>query len=222
MTAVIDQPSAGAQPDEAHRGASYWREVVATVLLSLATLGSTWSAYQAALWSSHQATRFSEASTARTRSEGAATRAVQLASLDAGMFIEYVMAVADHRDQVARFLFKRFRPEMKVAVDAWLATRPLENPQAPPSPFAMAEYSLDATRQSRQLGDEADLRFEEARRANQTSDKYVLLTVVFTTVLFFAGIGQKLWRPRTMTILLSIGGLLFLVGAVILSSLPRL
>src|SRR4051794_24870783 len=124
MTAVIDHPSAGAEPDEAHRGPSYWREVVATVLLSLATLGSTWSAYQAALWSSHQATRFSEASTARTRSEGAATRAVQLTALDAGMFIEYAMALGEHRDQVARFLFKRFRPEMKVAVDAWLSTRP--------------------------------------------------------------------------------------------------
>ena len=35
-------------------------------------------------------------------------------------------------------------PEFKPAVDAWVATRPLKNPAAPPTPFAMPEYTLEA------------------------------------------------------------------------------
>jgi hypothetical protein len=37
---------------------------------------------------------------------------------------------------------------MKVAVAAWLVTHPLKNPGAPPSAFAMKQYSLSTQQQS--------------------------------------------------------------------------
>ena len=42
----------------------------------------------------------------------------------------------------ADFYAERFRGEFKPAFDAWLATKPLANPDAPPSPFEMAEYRV--------------------------------------------------------------------------------
>jgi hypothetical protein len=41
-------------------------ELLATVLLSLATLGIAWSGYQAARWSGIQSRHYAEANTART------------------------------------------------------------------------------------------------------------------------------------------------------------
>ena len=35
---------------------------------------------------------------------------------------------------------RRFSPEYKVAFDAWLATDPFSNPEAPPGPSFMPEY----------------------------------------------------------------------------------
>ena len=49
-------------------------ELIAALMLSLATLGIAWSGYQAATWSGLQARRYQEASTARALANRAATR----------------------------------------------------------------------------------------------------------------------------------------------------
>ena len=54
-----------------------WLEVIAALLLSLATLGIAWSGYQAAKWSGLQARRYTQASTARSFANRAATLASQ-------------------------------------------------------------------------------------------------------------------------------------------------
>lgn len=167
-------------------------------------------------------TRFSEAGTTRTKSEGFANRAAQQASFDAGMFMQYAAALSRKDQKLAHFLYERFRPEMKVALDAWLATNPLQNPNAPASPFVMPEYSLETMRESRQLAETADRKFEEARAANETSDSYVLLTVLFTVVLFFAGVGGKLWSREASLVLFILGIVIFVTATVALIMLPVL
>jgi hypothetical protein len=46
-------------------------------------------------------------------------------------FTQWVDAYARNETQLADFYRQRFRPEFKPAVEAWIATRPLQNPQAP-------------------------------------------------------------------------------------------
>src|SRR5204862_6501920 len=58
-------------------GRARFYELVAAVLLSLATLGIAWSGYQAAKWSGLQARRYTEASTARSLANRASTLAAQ-------------------------------------------------------------------------------------------------------------------------------------------------
>jgi hypothetical protein len=85
------------------------------------------------------------------------------------------------------FYFKRFRMEFKPAVNAWLATRPLQNQGAPLSPFAMPQYRLAANAEAAQLDRRAEALSAHVRRNIQRSTNYVLGVVLFAVALFFAG-----------------------------------
>lgn len=133
-------------------------ELLATVLLALATLLTAWSAFQATKWSGVQANNYSAASAARTESVRASDTANSLTAIDVTTFVAWVTAVAEEQGgatpsaepytpqpgTLSGFLYERFRDEFRPAVDAWLATRPLLSPDAPSTPFAMPEYRLAA------------------------------------------------------------------------------
>lgn len=212
-------------------------ELVATIVLALAVVATAWSGFQSAKWSGNQAILFSEASAARTESTRASTAAGQLAQIDVGMFTAWLAALDEDiragtvvvgpgepflpdPDTLSGFLFDRFRAELAVAVQAWLATGPLVNSDAPASPFEMPEYALAAATQANDLLGEAEESAEAARRANRNSDNYVLTGVLFAMVLFFAGTSSKLHlrRNRLITMGLAIAGLIS--GVVTLVVLP--
>jgi hypothetical protein len=195
-------------------------EIVSAVLLSLATVASAWCAYQSARWNGVQAVSFSAANGARTESVRKSNEALQLASIDVGMFLEFAAAYSEENQFLMEFIMERFRPEMKPAVQAWIATEPLINPDAPSSPFAMAEYTSTAQDESDRLLTVAEQKLSEAEHANQTSDNYVLLTVMFASVLFFGGISTKFDDFRIRTALIVFATLIFASGLVILITYP--
>ncbi|MGI5864259.1 MAG: hypothetical protein ACOX6T_19685 [Myxococcales bacterium] len=195
-------------------------EIWSATILSLATVATAWSAYQSARWSGVQAISFSRANSERLEANRYYGLAEQQEAVDVEVFVAWGKALVEKEEVLANFLYERFRPEFRKAVDAWLATRPLQTPDAPPTPFAMPEYSLKA----RADGDEAHARaaqlFEEGRTANQRSDNYVLLTVLFASVLFFAGIATQFRAFTYAIVMLSIGTLIFLVALGVLVTFP--
>jgi hypothetical protein len=106
---------------------------------------------------------------------------------------------------LADFYEQRFRPEFQPAFDAWLATRPFQDPSAPATPFAMPEYHTAAAAEAEQLGAQADAYSEEQRRDIQRATNYVLAVVLFSVSLFFAAISTKLTSRRVRVALLSVG-----------------
>jgi hypothetical protein len=195
-------------------------EIACAVVLALATTCSAWCAYQSKLWGGVQMARAGAAAAAARDSTMNSLAAVQKRTFDASMFITYMQARIDGNRAVEEFLAPRFRPEMKSAVDAWLKLDPLHNPAAPPNPFLMAEY------QQKELGEVA--RQEEisaallagTRDARRNSDDYVLLTVVFASVLFFGGIARA-FDVRSLRIsLAALAVLLFAATLVVLTTLP--
>ncbi|HJU86439.1 MAG TPA: hypothetical protein VJ788_03615, partial [Gemmatimonadota bacterium] len=116
--------------------------------------------------------------------------------------------------------FHRFRAEFRPAVDAWIATRPLMNPDAPLTPFDMPEYRLVERERSDRLEAEATAAAELARRNNQRSDNYVLAVVMFALALFFAGISTRLPSPRSRAAILVLGWIAFLVTLAWVASFP--
>jgi hypothetical protein len=197
-----------------------WLEIAATLLLAFATVGSAWSAYQSKRWGGVQMFSMVAANGARSEAVRLSDKASQLTSIDVSMFLQYASAVSSHQQQFADFILQRFRPEMKTAVNAWLATQPLKNPDAPPSPFAMKEYSLSTLQQSDQMNQLALQKLNEAKAANTRADDYVLLTVLFASALFFGGIGTKMQLRSLRIVLLSLGIVVFVATAVSLFSMP--
>jgi hypothetical protein len=197
-----------------------WLEILSAVLLSLATVASAWCAYQSARWNGVQALSFSAANGARTESVRMSNAALQLTSIDVGMFVQFAAAYSDENQFLMNFIYERFRPEMKTALDAWMALEPLKNPDAPPSPFAMETYKSAAQDESDRLLDVAEQKLKEAEQANQTSDNYVLLTVMFASVLFFGGISTKFDEFKIRAALIAFAILIFASGLAILATYP--
>lgn len=184
---------------------------VATVfLLSLAAVATAWCGYQASLWNSDRALHYSLAEGARIEASTAAALANMQRTIDVNLFVEYENAVYTHRDAYAALLKSRFRPEFKVAADAWLATRPRTNAGAPPSPFAMPQYRLqsdaDARRAAKKASDLTNTAIDEDAR----SDRYVLATVILAIVSFLGGISSKARYPTNVALLIGAGALLLL------------
>jgi hypothetical protein len=112
----------------------------------------------------------------------------------------------------ADFFQERFRAEFVPAFDAWIATDPLVQDDAPPTPFAMDEYQVAATQEAEDLDGQAEASAAIVRRNIQRSSNYVLAVVLFAVALFFAGMSTKLEGARFRTALLAIGWGVFLLA----------
>jgi hypothetical protein len=114
----------------------------------------------------------------------------------------------------------RFRDEFNPAFEAWIATDPQNNRDAPSQPFLMEEYQVASKQEAIKLEEQASALFAEGERANQTSDDYAFSTVLLATVLFFAGIATRFdWQPiRWVLLVIGIGLLIF--GVYNLLTLP--
>ena len=204
--------------DQAHTSGErreWWVEFVAVVLLAIATLGVAWSGYQSARWSGVQSTDYTEAGGARVEANRAASQADTELVVDVSMFTNWLDAYAQGDAKLADFYSARFRDEFKVAFDAWVATDPASDPDAPPTPFAMPEYQLASQEEADRLEEEANALLDEGKAANEQSDKYVLNTVILVSVLFFAGIAQRRFRRLEYRMVLTgLGAAMLIYGLV--------
>ena len=166
-------------------------ELVAAVLLSLATLGIAWSGYQAAKWSGLQSRRYAQASTARAQANRASTLASQDRQQDLLNFNRWLEVSTNGNQTLASLYERRFRPEFVPAFKAWQAQDPLNNLNAIASPLNMPQYRLANAMKSDQLERLGDKRFEQGKASTEHTDAYVLTTVFFAAVLFFAGISTR-------------------------------
>jgi hypothetical protein len=184
-------------------------EILATALLALATVATAWSGYQASRWNGEQAKASARASALRIESAKADGLANAQQQVDVATFTAWVDAYAQDQTELADFWFKRFRSEFKPAVDAWVATRPRLNPEAPLTPFAMDEYELEARAEAERLDAEAEAAAAHARTNVQRSTNYVLGVVLFAAALFFAGMSARLTAPRARRAMLILGVVVF-------------
>jgi hypothetical protein len=195
-------------------------EQVAALLLALATVATAWSGYQSTRWNGEQAKAAARANALRIDSAKAAGLANTQTEIDVATFTQWVDAYAQKQTALSDFYFARFRKEFKPAVNAWIASRPLKNPKAPLTPFAMPQYKLAARADAERLNAEAEIYAAQARRNLQRASNYVLGVVLFASSLFFAGISTKLASPRTRVAMLALGCSVFLLTALWIGTSP--
>jgi len=195
--------------------------VASVVLISVAAVLTAVCGYQSGRWSGHQAMYYNVANADRIRASEEDDRANVLTAVDVALFLQYVDAVDAGNAPKAQFIYARLRPEMKTAMEAWLATKPRLNPKAPSSPFVMRQYSLATKAEAKRLDAVGGANFSQAQEANRHADDFLLLTVIFAGVSFLGGISTKMVYPRH-AILVSIGVIGLIYGAVRLVELPFL
>jgi hypothetical protein len=195
-------------------------EMVAAVMLSIATVVTAWSAYQATRWSGVQAESYVTASARRTESVRAANRANAQILVDVDVYLAWVDAVRHGKDVFAADLEDRMRDEFLPAFEAWQATEPdVEIPDG--TPFTRPEYVLAEQEKAAQLEAEASASFTDGQEANQTSDNFVLAAVLLASVLFFSGLAGTFDAFRAQVFLLVLAALMLVVGMLIVLSLPQ-
>jgi hypothetical protein len=197
-----------------------WVEVAATVVLALAAVATAWSSYQATRWNGEQAKTTSRVNKTRIEAARASDLATSQTQVDVATFIQWVEATARDEARLAQFYRDRFRPEFKTAFDAWLATKPLETEGAPPTPFALEQYSPAAEAEAARLDAEAEVLAAQVRRDIQRASNYVLGVVLFAVALFFAGMSTRLTASGPRTAMVVIGCVLFLGTAVWIATFP--
>ena len=195
-------------------------EMAAVLLLSVTVVVTAWSGYQAARWSGDQSRLYTEASALRVKSAQEATRAGQARIDDLLYFNGWLEAREAGNERLAALYRRRFRPEFVPAYRAWLAQRPFTNPDAVPGPLYQPEYRPAALERAEELDAEAEELYREGIEAKEHDDDYILSTVFFATVLFFASISLRLdWRPLRV-IIIGLATALLVGGTVFVLSLP--
>jgi hypothetical protein len=199
---------------------NHWVDISCAIVLSLTTMLSAWCAYQSTRWGGVQTFRLAAVNKASRASSAASLTALQLQAIDSSMGINWMQARHEGNERQEKFLFDRFRPEMRAAVQAWLKTEPFTNPEAPLGPMKMAEYAQPELAEAKRQDELSAKEYDAAMQANQTSDTYVLLTVLFASVLFFGGIAGTLDSRRLRVSILSIALALFIVTLAFLGTMP--
>src|SRR3954447_18302951 len=190
-----------------------WQELVVTVLLVVAALGTSWSSYQATRWNGEQAAAAGRTSAVRISAARAEGQAQAQTQVDVATFIAWADAYRQGDRKLAALYVGRFRGRSKPGFGPWRATAPFTNPDAPPTPFAMPEYQLAARTDAAQLDAASEAGAAEVRLYIQRSSDYVLTVVLYAVVLFFAGMSTRLTNPRLRWVM-TLAGCLVLLGAV--------
>lgn len=180
-------------------------ELGAVLLMSVTTLATAWCGYQAARWSGEQSQGYARASATRIKAQQQSTTAGQQRIGDALLFNGWLNAHDTGKTRLAATYERRFRPEFRPAFEAWTA-----DPEGAPGPQYEPEYKPAAEARAAQLDAQADELYKDGTNAKANDDHYILSTVFFAAVLFFAGISLRLlWRPLRIAVLGMAAVLLF-------------
>jgi hypothetical protein len=195
---------------------------VSTLLLSLATVITSWCIYESTQWSGEQYFRIEDVNVADRQRVELVMEANQRHIAHVNLFMNFVKAYISGDEKFADFLWDRFPPELKTAAVAWKAIDPLNNSSAPASPFQMKEYELQEYTQAKKYAEQAKEFRQGANKADDIADKYVLLTIFLSIVLFLSGLAGVVDFHPQQKILLGLATVIFLITIVSLSRLPVL
>ncbi len=197
-------------------------EILAVLLLGVATIGSAWCGYQATQWNGRSSDLSREQSEARVEGARVFGLATQLVFYDATTTAQLAQAIASEDEALAAFLREALvRPEFAERIREW-EEEVADSGRAPANLLTDQAY-LDAQfAEYRELETAADALGVEAREASDNADQYVLTTLLLAAALFFAGVTTS-FRIRVARVALLAGSALVIAyAAATLAELPTL
>jgi hypothetical protein len=211
--------------DDAHGRADRHSRIVQigeAILLALVTVTAAWAGYSAARWGTASRVEIAQSSTLRALATRDDLTALSLRNFDSSTFNAWFIAFTLNSPQKEAIAERRFRPQFRVAFNAWLATDPVHNPNAPPGPTYMPQYKLPAQAQANALDNAASAKFQAGNQAGLVGDNYVRITVFLAAVLFLVGIGSSFKLHSIRYALISFGSVLLILSIVLILRQPGL
>jgi hypothetical protein len=215
---ISDHAEHAAAP-EAHRHERRL-SILEALMLSLVAVLAAYSGYAAAKWGTESSVSLAKASALRTKANRADLEALQIRTLDSVSFNAWFSAFSTGNANAERLAIKRLRPGYRPAFNAWLATDPAHNVNAPPGPSYMPQYVIPQAQMATRDDTAADVAFAKGTQAGATGDKYVRDTVFLATVLFLVGISSHFPLRQARYGLIAVGGLLLVFSVIQLAELP--
>ncbi len=197
-----------------------WFEVITAIMLGVVAVATAWSGYQATRWAGEQSTLFAQASALRVESTRDSALAGQYKLYDVILVNNWINAYTQGNTKLANIFQRRFRPEFRPAFEAWLATDPFNNPNAPPGPLFMPQYKVSLDDKANKLDAQAAKTFDEGQAAKEQGDAYVLNTVFLATVLFLTAIAENFQWNTVRAVILSVALVMLLFGLYHLVTYP--
>jgi hypothetical protein len=193
--------------------------IVEAVLLSIVALLAAYSGFAAAKWSTESRVNLARSSTLRAEANRANLQSLSVRNFDSSTFEAWFAAYTVGNKQAMALAVRRFRPEFRVAFDAWRATHPETNPHAPKGPTYMPQYRQPGLALSNALDAQASESFNDGETAGTNSDKYVRVTVFLASVLFLVGISTQFPLRGVRFGLLGVGAALLVLSLVQLTQI---
>jgi hypothetical protein len=197
-----------------------WIEPVVAVLMALTTICTAWCSYESATWTRVSNRLMNESTALERRAAQIEVQGNQALIVHTAMFMELLAAQHAGNEQLANFYADRFPPDVKKAYEAWLAQKPFENRAADAHPFVPNLYKVRGTPEAAAAKADAERRVVAAREAGNRSGQYLANTVLFATVLFFAGTAGKFEQARVRLFAAVFGVALFAFAVIRMLFMP--
>ena len=192
------------------------------LLLSLVTIAAAWSGYAAAKWGTESSIELARSATLRNLATRADLTALSTRNFDSSTFNAWFIAYTLNNRQKQAVAERRFRPEFRVAFDAWMATDPFHNPRAAPGPTYVPQYKLADQAKADALDREAEAAAAAGNHAAVVGDEYVRITVFLAAVLFLVGIGSTFRLSTVRYVLVVVGAVLLVLATALILIQPGL
>ena len=222
QTARVERTEPGGSAQHGEHAGRSWRETVTVVLLAVTAVLTAWSGFEASKWGGEMSIAFSRASTQRIEASTERAHADTARSIDLQVFSLWLEAYATGDTELEEFTRARFTPHFQPAFEEWLASRPLQNPEAAPSPFALDAYVPPGEVEAVEADERADALFARALVNNQRGDNYTLTTVLFALVLFFGAFAGRFRSERASWAMVGLACVVLVVGIVFLATFPKI
>ena len=195
------------------------------IILAVAAIVTAWGAFQASQWSGAQSDAERVSATARADAGRAATSATEATIVDTQMWLAWLDAVTAKQSAKAAFLSERFSPQLARSQKEWLGGVQLDangTPVVVPegTPLTLPSYVVPAQLVSDKDAARAEAQLEYADIASGISTRYVVMSVIFALVFFFAGVALKFSSPKVQVLLTLLAVVLLVVGVVRMLTFP--
>lgn len=196
-------------------------EIVAVILLGLATIGTAWCAFQATQWSGASTNLARQASSQQVENARLFGLATQTVAYDSAFVAQYAEAAAAGNTRLLSFYRSSLmRPEFKPVLDEWEAE--LNAGQTPTPLIDDGEYIAAQFADYQKGVEAAEQQSRESQVAGDNASGYVGVTILLAVTLFFIGVTTS-FKFRPARVLLLAGALATLAFAASrLADLPAL